>query len=162
VKKLNEYSEKIPSEHQCGFRPKRSTIDQIYVLRHTLEKCFECSVDIHILFLDFKQAFHSVNRRALYDALLNFGIPVKLTNLIQMAMSPTISKVLVGNQASRVIQVRSGVRQSDALSAVLSNLALYSAIQKVEPSGTIVSRTTQLYGYANDIALIGQNSTALK
>jgi hypothetical protein len=79
-----------------------------------------------------------------------------------MAMSSTISKVIVGNQASRVIQVRSGMRQGDALSAVLSNLALHSAIQKVEPSGTIVSRTTQLFGYANDIALIGRNSTALK
>jgi hypothetical protein len=107
-----------------------------------LEKCFEYSVDIHMLFLDFKQAFDSVNRRALYDALLNFGIYVKLINLIQMTMSQTIGKVLVGNQASRAIQVRSGARQGDALSALLFNLTMHSAIQKVEPSGTMVNRTT--------------------
>jgi hypothetical protein len=64
-----------------------------------------------MLFLDFKQAVDSVNHRALYGALLNFGIPVKLINLIQMTMSQTIGKVLVGNQTSRVIQVRSGVRR---------------------------------------------------
>jgi hypothetical protein len=87
VKKLNEYSEKILSEYQCGFCPKRSTIDQISVVRQTLEKCFEYSVDIHILFLDFKQDFDTVNHWALYVALLNFGIPVKLINLIQMTMS---------------------------------------------------------------------------
>jgi hypothetical protein len=114
VKKLNEYSEKILSEYQCAFRPKRSTIDQIFVVRQTLEKCSEYSVDIHMLILDFMQAFDSVSRRTLYDALLNFGTPVKLINLIQMTMSQTIGKVLVGNQASRVIQVKSGVRQGDA------------------------------------------------
>jgi hypothetical protein len=32
----------------------------------------------------------------------------------------------------------------------------------VKPSGTIVNRTTQLFGYANDIAHMGRNSTALK
>jgi hypothetical protein len=40
--------------------------------------------------------------------------------------------------------------------------ALHNAIQKVKPSGTIVNRTTQLFGYANDIAHMGRNSTALK
>jgi urease beta subunit len=65
-------------------------------------------------------------------------------NSIQMTMSQTIGKVLVGNQASRVIQVRSGVRQGDALSAVLFSLALHSAIKKVEPSGTIVSHMPTL------------------
>jgi hypothetical protein len=162
VKKLNTYSEKILSEYQCVFCPKRSIIDQIFIVRQTLEKFFEYSVDIHMLFRDFKQAFVSVNRRALYVALLNFGIPVKLINLIQMIKSQTISKVLVGNQANRVIQVRSGVRQGDAPSAVLFNLAMHSAIQKVEPSRTIVNRTTQLFGYADDVALMGRNPIALK
>jgi hypothetical protein len=54
------------------------------------------------------------------------------------------------------------VRQGDALSAVLFNLTLHSAIQKVEQSGTIVNRTTQLFGYADDIALMGRNSTVLE
>jgi hypothetical protein len=39
---------------------------------------------------------------------------------------------------------------------------MHSAIQKVEPSGTIVNRTTQLFGYADDIALMGRNPIALK
>jgi hypothetical protein len=162
VKKLNEYSEKILSEYQCGFRPKRSIIDQIFVVRQTLEKCSEYSVDIHMLILDFMQVFDSVSRRTLYDALLNSGTPVKLINLIQMTMSQTIGKVLVGNQASRAIQMRSGVRQGDALPAALFNLTMHSAIQKVEPSGTIVNMTTQLLGYADDIALMGRNPIALK
>jgi hypothetical protein len=53
AKKLNEYSEKIMSEYQCGFRPKRSTINKIFVVRQTSEKWFEYSVDIHMLFQDF-------------------------------------------------------------------------------------------------------------
>jgi hypothetical protein len=72
-----------------------------------------------------------------------------------MTMSQTIGKVLVGNQASRVIQVRSSVRQRDVLSAVLFNLVLHSVIQKVEQSGTIVNRTTQLFRCADNIALMG-------
>ncbi|GFG39863.1 hypothetical protein Cfor_08843 [Coptotermes formosanus] len=51
------YIENIFGEYQCGFRPYRSTIDQIFVIQQMLEKCYEQDVDIHMLFIDFQQTF---------------------------------------------------------------------------------------------------------
>jgi hypothetical protein len=54
------------------------------------------------------------------------------------------------------------VRQGDSLSAVLFNLVLHKAIKHMEVKGAIVHKSKQVSGYADDIALIGRNLTALK
>jgi hypothetical protein len=37
---------------------------------------------VHRLFIDFKKAYDSVRREALYNILIEFGIPKKLVRLI--------------------------------------------------------------------------------
>lgn len=54
------YVEKTIGEYQSGFRGNRSTTDQIFCIRQVLEKCRECNVDIHHLFIDFKAAYDRV------------------------------------------------------------------------------------------------------
>jgi len=39
---------------------------------------------VHQLFIDFKKAYDSVRREALYNILFEFGIPKKLVRLIKM------------------------------------------------------------------------------
>lgn len=80
-----KFSEKIIGEYQCSFRHNRSTIDHIFSLRLYLEKCIEFNV--HILFLDFKQARDSINRSRLLKIMTKLGIPPKLVNLTKMTMA---------------------------------------------------------------------------
>lgn len=72
-KKLTVYSERILWEYQCGFRPGKSTTDHIFVMRQILEKFYEHNAEIHILFVDFKQAFDHVNRQLLCNAIRSMG-----------------------------------------------------------------------------------------
>jgi len=37
LERLKEYSEEILGEYQCGFRPQRRTMDQIFIVRQILE-----------------------------------------------------------------------------------------------------------------------------
>jgi hypothetical protein len=67
--RLKEYAEKILGEYQCGFHSNRSTIDQIFIMRQMLDKHIEHESDLYMLFADFKQAFHSVNRKKLIEAM---------------------------------------------------------------------------------------------
>jgi hypothetical protein len=60
-------AEEILREYQCGLRANRSTIDHIFTLRQTQEKAYEYNIHLHNLFLDFKQAFDSVNAKESYD-----------------------------------------------------------------------------------------------
>ena len=46
------------------------------------------------LFIDFKKAYDSVRREALYNILIEFGIPKKLVRLIKMCLTETYSNRL--------------------------------------------------------------------
>jgi sorting nexin-29 len=54
---------------QCGYRGERSTVDQIFTIRQILEKYSEHGKDTHHLFIDFKAAYDSIDRRSLYAAM---------------------------------------------------------------------------------------------
>jgi hypothetical protein len=60
--KSTVHAEEMLGEYQCGVRANRSTTDHIYTLRQTKEKAYKYNIHLHNLFLDFKQAFDSVNR----------------------------------------------------------------------------------------------------
>jgi sorting nexin-29 len=47
---------------QMGFRPNRSTIDNIFIVRQIIEKCHEFNTELHNIFIDYIQAFDSLHR----------------------------------------------------------------------------------------------------
>jgi hypothetical protein len=53
----------------------------------------ECNGTVHQLFIDFKKAYNSVRKEALYNILIEFGIPWKLFGLIKMCLNETYSRV---------------------------------------------------------------------
>jgi len=54
-----------------------------------LRKKWEHNEAVHQLFIDFKTAYDSVRREALYNILIEFGIPRKLVRLIKMCLKRT-------------------------------------------------------------------------
>ncbi|MGR0243479.1 reverse transcriptase domain-containing protein, partial [Klebsiella pneumoniae] len=66
---IQTYSEAVLGDYQCGFRRNRSTTDQIFILRQAMEKFREFDKSMHLLFIDFKQAFDSVDRRQMNKTL---------------------------------------------------------------------------------------------
>jgi hypothetical protein len=56
---------------------------------------------VHQLFIDFKKAYDSVKRGALYNILTEFGIPKKQVRLIKMCLTETYSIVQVGKNLRR-------------------------------------------------------------
>ena len=57
---------------------------------------------MHQLFIDFKKAYDSVRREALYNILVEFGIPKNLVRLIKMCLTETYSTVRVGKNLSEM------------------------------------------------------------
>jgi sorting nexin-29 len=58
---LNVYTDEIIGEYQGGFRKGRSNTDHIFTLRQVLEKAHEYNISLHQLYIDFKQAFYSID-----------------------------------------------------------------------------------------------------
>jgi hypothetical protein len=63
-----------------------------------------------MIFIYCRQAFDSVNRKALYDTLEDFGIPLKLIQLVKITLNNSQTKIVVGSQVTRSFAVTSGVR----------------------------------------------------
>jgi hypothetical protein len=76
-----------------GFRPGRSTIDNIHIVRQISEKCYEYNINLHNLFIDFSQAFDAVNRDKFFEYLEYYQTPPKLIKLINITLQDTTAKL---------------------------------------------------------------------
>jgi hypothetical protein len=77
-------------------------------------------------------AYDSIRREVLYNILIEFEVPLKLVRLIKMCLNETYGKVRVGKHLSVNFPIQNGLKQGDALSPLLFNFALESAIRKVQ------------------------------
>ena len=159
---LAKYSELTLGEYQAGFRPSRSTVDQIHVVRQIMEKCYVSGIELHNIFIEFKQAFDKVNRPQMYESLKVLKIPIKLIRLVKTTLTYSRSLVEVYQGRTDVFNIKKGLRQGDALSTILINLVLEAALLKIDFGGNISTRTKQLCAYADDVVIIGRTQKALK
>ena len=85
----------VIGEYQAGFKPGRSTINQIFTVKQMLEKCWEYNISVNLALTDFRQAYDNVGREIIYEALQHFQIPNKLIRLVKATMANTVAKVEV-------------------------------------------------------------------
>ena len=81
--RLQQVAEAELPESQCGFRKGRGCSDMTFSLRQLVEKSVEHRSKQFITFVDFKRAYDSVPRTALWRALAKLGIPENIINLVK-------------------------------------------------------------------------------
>jgi hypothetical protein len=160
--RLTEYTEEILGEYQCGYHVNHSTIDHILTIRQMQEKAYEYNIHLHNLFIDFKQAFDSVNRNRMLNDLLILCIPKKLFQLIGMTMAGSKATLRVDSQYIAMFPITNGVRQGDPLSSILFDLVLEAILQKMNITGHIGTKSTQILVYTDDVAIMRRSKSALK
>lgn len=106
LRRLEMYAVDLVEEYQCGFKKGKSMADRIHTLRQLMEKYYEYNKDLHMLFVDFKSAYNSINREQLWITLRNFGIPEKLVRLVQMCNVQTYCKVRLLGELSTMFECR--------------------------------------------------------
>lgn len=153
----------IIGPYQCGFRPGKSTTDQIFTLRQILEKTHEKQIDTYHLFVDYKAAFDSPIRSKVFQAMSEFGIPAKLIRLCKMTLTDTRSSVKIGKNLSEPFSTKRGFRQGDSLSCDLFNILLEKVIRDadVNRTGTLYTKQHMLLAYADDIDIMGRTLRAV-
>ncbi|KAJ4438113.1 hypothetical protein ANN_14052 [Periplaneta americana] len=164
IKRLEKYYENIIGEYQAGFHAGRSTIDQIYSVKGMTEKFWEDNLNLYHLFVDFKTAYDSINRQGLYKIMIHQGIHPKIIRLVKMTMAKTMAQVKIYGGSTEQFNIDNGLKQGDALAPMLFNLALHWMITQtgIDPNSTLVHKSVQIVGYADDLDVMERSLTAIE
>ena len=104
---------------QYGFRSHRSTTQPLFILRRAMEWATMTNHNMQLLFLDWKQAFDSLDHTAMLEALKRFGLSQRMLDTISSIYRNPIFYIQGFNQAECKGQVQAGIRQGCPLSPYL-------------------------------------------
>ena len=134
---------------QAGFRPGRSTLNQILYLSQSISDGFNKprpSSRTILSTIDFSKAFDPVWHPALFHKLISAGLPSCFARWTQSFLSDKRARVVFQNHNSRSFRVRRGVPQGSVLGPVLFSLFINDLPASL-PSSVSCSH------YADDLAI---------
>ena len=132
LQRIKQKSEKFTKENQYEFCPNRGTVDAIFIVRHIIEKAKERKVNLHFNFIDFKSAFDTIWRKALWKMLAHIGIDKKIIKILERLYENSTCAVTIDGKLTEWFSVLVGVRQGCLLSPTLFNIFLEFVINEVE------------------------------
>ena len=105
----------ILTDHQHGFRAKRSTETQLIQTIHDISKSLDEKKTVDMAILDFSKAFDKVPHKRLIHKLKYYGITGPISSWIENFLTERTQQVVINGSASTPIQVTSGVPQGTVL-----------------------------------------------
>jgi len=147
---------------QSGFTPGRSTSDAILSLRLLADLHRQFHKPLYVAFVDFKAAFDSVDRSALWSALSSAGLPTPIVDLIIDLHTGTTSCISVAGNLTPPFTSISGVRQGCVLAPSLFCLVMDLIMDAALPSGfSLAGSSFSDFVYADDVALVDHSLVSL-
>ena len=168
--RLSTYCERngLRAEGQAGFRPARSTADNLFVLKHLVDKHrVGRSGRLYVCFVDFKKAYDRVRRDLLMQCLAEAGVGGEmLAAIMEMYWSAPLQPK-VGADLGASFDSTRGVKQGDPLSPLLFGLFIDRIekwlAEKVPATGVPVGGILcRVLLYADDLALLANTAEALQ
>ena len=99
------------SECQAGFRQKKSTVDQMFILKTMVDRFFRKRGRFYYMFVDFSKAFDTVNRNYLCYSLIKSGMHGKMLQLIREVYLNVKATVRTDEGLTDFFEFKLGVRQ---------------------------------------------------
>lgn len=87
---------------------------------------------------------------------------MKIIKMVKLCNSKTYSKVKFGSELSMAFEIKSGLRQGDAMSSVLFNMALESVVREMSNGEAWSLDRGMLFAYADDIIITGNTRTEVQ
>ena len=127
LQSLDPFMDKL-SDYQGGFRPRRSTLDQVFCLHEIMQG----RPGMLNVFLDLQTAYDRVDRRVLWSKMHHrFKVPWSLIKRLQALFDSNSSILVVQGSKSDPIENLRGLLQGSSLSPVLFNFYINNLIEEL-------------------------------
>ncbi|XP_043476186.1 uncharacterized protein LOC122507501 [Leptopilina heterotoma] len=155
----------ILPEGQAGFRKKRSTIDNIFVLNHVTQKARGKKDKVYGMFIDLKKAYDTVDREKLWNIMKKVGISEYLIEKVKEIYYETKVRIKKKDGLTDEFWTSKGVRQGCVLSPILFCIYLTELEEefKVRNIGGVKIGSLRIWtlAFADDIVLLAYGRDAL-
>ena len=118
-------------ENQCGSRPQRGCVDQLFTLRLLQEQAFAKRVPLYAAFIDLAKAFDSIDRLLLFDMMTACGFPANVLRIFKSMYSRTACAVRCGRVVGDAFDTRIGVQQGCISGSWCFNLFLFFVFEPI-------------------------------
>jgi hypothetical protein len=151
-------------DEQCGFRPGRNTMDQIFTLRQIFEKSWEFARELYACFIDLEKAYDRVPREKLWKVLQEYGVDGQLLTAIRSLYECPEFQVRVNGVVSTPFKVGVGLRQGCVLSPLLFITYMdWIDRRSLGAEGVIVGEKKVSHMlFADDLVLLGPSEDNLR
>ena len=143
-------------EEQFGFMPGKGTTDAVFILRQIMEKHWEKTEGLHVVFIDLEKAYDRVPRKEVWRCKRAKGTPEKYVKLVQDMYEGAKTQIRSSVGLTGWIPVRVGLHQGSALSPYLFNIVMDVI------SYTVRDQAPWCILYADDIVICDTSREAVE
>lgn len=155
------------AQGQAGFRDGHRTSDNVFVLKHLIDKYRSKKKHLFVCFVDFRKAYDLVRRDLLMKCLADIGLRGEiLTAIVSMYWNAPMRPKL-GPVAGPAFDSTRGVKQGDPLSPLLFGIFIdrierWLAERAPSCGADLGQQLVRMLLYADDLALLAESETHLQ
>ena len=169
-KRLEDFlnSNDIIPEEQAGFRKNYSTIDHIFSLYAMINMQFSKNKKLYVCFVDYRKAFDSVNREALFRVLERNGITGNFLLAVKSIYKKVLAAVRHNGEISDYFDCPTGLKQGCLLSPKLFSIFMTEISSALNEEGIdgiqLSSDFNNIFHllFADDILLVSHSIQGLQ
>lgn len=114
-----EKEKNVITELQAGFRPGRSTCDQMVILDSIVKRGKKKRLPTYVAWIDLEKCFDSIDREALWYTLAEIGISKTFIKLVKSLYDANTFSIRIEDKCTEQIEARTGILQGSQLSPML-------------------------------------------
>ncbi|GFQ69983.1 retrovirus-related Pol polyprotein from type-2 retrotransposable element R2DM [Trichonephila clavata] len=160
TRKLSEWCEthEALSPAQKGFSPFDGVLEHNFIVSQHIEAARRLKKEKFVAWLDISNAFGSVPRQVIIEALYAKGVDHDFITLVNNIYEGSTTQVLTDDGPTAHIKLESGVKQGCPLSGLLFNIAIDAVLRNLQEDRD----QRVVLAFADDLVLMADSAEELQ